>query len=446
MPLVPPHAGVTFAPAASSRSPPMKSPPAHFPARDFLSSSTNYFRRIFIPRGSSSSSDSDALSLPMDPPSPPAVNINININSSSSGEEGSPWSQGPWRVVKDADRLLHPHWLGFQPLPHAFHVGVGVAVAVIAVGSLVGNAVVLSSIFRFRSLRTSSNMFLISLALAEILMGSLALPLFAVASFVGHWPFGYYVCQFYATTTGVAGLVTINTLAAISFDRYNVVVRHGSHPPRNTKKVNLLVILIIWLLSTLWATSPVLWRGRYTLEGIGTTCTFDYLGRDRDNVCFVVVMMVFNFAVPLLVIVFSYTQIFMSVLSVQRGLMDCSPHIAVGTRSQQPFRRQTELKTASTILMIICFFCLAWTPYVVVCAIGLFGDVSLVTPLVSAIPCVLAKAATVSNPPLYSLGHPKFRKKISCLLSRTISREPYYSVAVNGSPRNNAPPLQSSYV
>jgi hypothetical protein len=44
--------------------------------------------------------------------------------------------------------------------------------------------------YRFRSLRTTSNLFIISLALADVLMSCIDFPLFAASSFLGYWPFG----------------------------------------------------------------------------------------------------------------------------------------------------------------------------------------------------------------------------------------------------------------
>ncbi|KAL8579425.1 hypothetical protein ACOMHN_026790 [Nucella lapillus] len=572
---------------------------------------------------------------------------NGHQGGSNSSSQGVAWWENGWaRGGGMWEGIVHPHWLNYAPLPYAFHVCVGVLMVFTALSSLVGNGLVLWSFFRFRSLRTSSNLFIISLALADILMSSVDFPLFATASFLGYWSFGYHeachlfvatmttmttranlhlrpssdaqpvevcqlfvatmttmttranlhlrpssnaqpveddddddnasqtssasvigrptrrglspvrgdgddddnasqslsasvigrptrrglppvryydddddnatqtssasvigrptrrglspvryddddddnasqtssasvigrptrrglspvrgdgddddnasqsssasvigrptrrglspvryddddasqsssddraLCQLYGSTTGIAGLVTINTLAAISYDRYTVVVRHVGPVRYISKSMTLKVILVIWLLSVLWIVLPLAGWSHYTLEGIGTTCTFDYLTRTPLNVSYVIVLMVTNFLFPLLVILYSYARIFMSVASVQRGLMDCSPEISIGTQRQR-FRRQTEMKTASSMLIIVTFFCLSWTPYVIVSLIGLFGDVTLVSPVVSALPCIFAKVATVSNPPLYSLGHPKFRKKIRYLVKSSFRR------------------------
>ena len=72
-----------------------------------------------------------------------------------------------------------------------------------------------------------------------------------------------------------------------------------------------------------------------------------------------------------------------------------------------------------------------WTPYAIVCAIGCFGNQSLVTPLVSQLPSFLgklsvdsfsmplinikfpAKTASCLNPVVYAVSHPKFREAIA---------------------------------
>nr|KAG5714935.1 hypothetical protein BaRGS_000423 [Batillaria attramentaria] len=212
---------------------------------------------------------------------------------------------------------------------------------------------------------------------------------------VSHWLglVGEYklVCQLYGATTGIAGLVTINTLAAISYDRYTVMVRRVGPVRYISKQMTLMVIVTIWVMSSLWVVAPLLGWSSFTLEGLGTTCTFDYLTTSTKNRSYVVTLMVTNFLAPLVVIIYSYGRIFMSVASVRQTLMDCSPQIAVGTQTQRlRFRHQTEIKTATTIFMIVCFFCVAWTPYCIVALIGLYGDVSLARELISDLKMQLA--------------------------------------------------------
>lgn len=73
---------------------------------------------------------------------------------------------------------------------------------------------------------------------------------------------------------------------------------------------------------------------------------------------------------------------------------------------------KTEIKTAKVSLTIVLGFLLSWTPYATVALIGQFGPAELVTPYVSEIPVMFAKASAMHNPVIYALSHPRFREVI----------------------------------
>jgi hypothetical protein len=75
-------------------------------------------------------------------------------------------------------------------------------------------------------------------------------------------------------------------------------------------------------------------------------------------------------------------------------------------------RRQVEMQITRLVVIITLSFFFCWTPFAVVSLIGVFGDASVVTPLVSSLPQMLAKVGTVLNPLLYVLAHPKHRKTL----------------------------------
>ena len=66
-------------------------------------------------------------------------------------------------------------------------------------------------------------------------------------------------------------------------------------------------------------------------------------------------------------------------------------------------RRQVEIDTAKTVLVVVGLFCLSWMPYAVISMIGVYGDQSLITPMASAIPGLFAKASTLYNPIIYAI-------------------------------------------
>ena len=59
--------------------------------------------------------------------------------------------------------------------------------------------------------------------------------------------------------------------------------------------------------------------------------------------------------------------------------------------------------------MNVMVWVLAWTPYATVCMIGAFGNRMTVTPLMSQIPAFGAKLASMFNPLVMMMSHPKYR-------------------------------------
>ncbi|XP_059156489.1 rhodopsin-like [Physella acuta] len=227
---------------------------------------------------------------------------------------------------------VHTHWADHAPVPAAIHFTIGLFITVIGLAAVCGNILVILTCVRFKDLRTRSNILIINLAIGDLFMCSVDFPLLALASFYQTWPFGSKVCQMYAFLTAVAGMVTINTLAVIAADRYWAVVRRpnpGHHLPRCA---TALAVASVWCYSISWALCPILGWGAYILDGIGTTCTFDYLTRSWHNRSFVMAMVAGNFLLPFAVMAFCYTRIWLAVREVKSGLERESSHVTMGRR------------------------------------------------------------------------------------------------------------------
>lgn len=73
------------------------------------------------------------------------------------------------------------------------------------------------------------------------------------------------------------------------------------------------------------------------------------------------------------------------------------------------------------VLTLILLFTISWSPYATVSFIGQFGDVRLLTPWVSALPALFAKASVIYNPIVYGMSHPHFRSSLQHLFSSVVS-------------------------
>ena len=151
----------------------------------------------------------------------------------------------------------------------------------IAVVAAVGNFLVCFAILANRHLRSyPTNLFLLSLAVTDLLTVSLAMPFDIEFLFLqGAWRHGKIMCVTFMTFYLNSGPNPILTLLVISVDRYKNLkdpFRRFRDKESMTQKRALIVISIIWICSVMWALLPVImgWRVK-DLEPIHQGfCTF----------------------------------------------------------------------------------------------------------------------------------------------------------------------------
>lgn len=172
----------------------------------------------------------------------------------------------------------------------------------------------------------------------------------------------------------------------------------------------------IWLHCTLLVIMPLLGWSRYVPEGLLTSCSWDYTTRTASNRAYYVLLLVTGFVLPLGVICASYGRIAASVLTHARQMVCLNKQSSALRR----LRRQTEIRTAQVVVMLVLAYLTAWTPYAVVTLVGQFGPAQL-SPMATAVPAYFAKTAVVLDPLVYGFSHPHFRASLKHYLSNVLA-------------------------
>jgi r-opsin len=84
------------------------------------------------------------------------------------------------------------------------------------------------------------------------------------------------MCELHGFVGMFSGFMSIWTMAAISSDRYNVIVHGMAHKPMTYKKA-LFTILLIDVFCLIWSLLPFFGWNRYVLEGNMAVCGSDSL-------------------------------------------------------------------------------------------------------------------------------------------------------------------------
>ncbi|XP_076862621.1 dopamine receptor D4 related sequence [Brachyhypopomus gauderio] len=123
---------------------------------------------------------------------------------------------------------------------------------------ILGNVLVCLSVLTERSLKTATNYFIISLAVADLLLAVLVLPLYVYSEFLGgKWTLSMYICDALMTMDVMLCTASILNLCAISVDRFIAVVVPLKYNRNQFSVRQLALITATWVLS-LGVASPII--------------------------------------------------------------------------------------------------------------------------------------------------------------------------------------------
>ncbi len=155
-----------------------------------------------------------------------------------------------------------------RPSPHSQYVSVVIilVVTVIILVTIVGNVLVVVAVFTSRALRAPQNLFLVSLASADILVATLVIPFSLANEVMGYWNFGSTWCAFYLALDVLFCTSSIVHLCAISLDRYWSVTKAVSYNLKRTPRRIKFMIMVVWVISAVISFPPLLMTKHDELE------------------------------------------------------------------------------------------------------------------------------------------------------------------------------------
>ncbi|KAM4012898.1 visual pigment-like receptor peropsin [Anomaloglossus baeobatrachus] len=311
---------------------------------------------------------------------------------------------------------------------------IGIYLLLLGWFSWLGNGAVICILCRRRTSLDSQDLLMFNLAVSDAGISIFGYSRGIVELFHGLRKDVFWTCNVDGFLILLFGLISINTLTAISLLRYLKGCRpHQAH--RVNKDYISMVILIIWISAIIWSGSPVLGWGSFIESKYGT-CEIDWSLATSSPPYKVYVIGVFlsGFFIPVIVMIFCYVSIIRAVHQSHK----CS-------RGADISRRQIVMERDITrVSFVICTaFVLAWSPYAVLSMWSACGfQVPLLTTLVATL---FAKSASFYNPIIYLGLSPKFRHELRALLYCTQekkdlpidSEEPEKHYEVNMRPPND---------
>ncbi|EDV95013.1 GH23711 [Drosophila grimshawi] len=149
------------------------------------------------------------------------LEFEIDIQLLTNGYDGttltSYYNETSWTNASEMDTIVgeEPEQLSLVSI-----VVVGIFLSVLIFLSVAGNILVCLAIYTERSLRRIGNLFLASLAIADLFVASLVMTFAGVNDLLGYWIFGAEFCDTWVAFDVMCSTASILNLCAISMDRY----------------------------------------------------------------------------------------------------------------------------------------------------------------------------------------------------------------------------------
>ncbi|XP_070579590.1 beta-2 adrenergic receptor-like [Ptychodera flava] len=184
-----------------------------------------------------------------------------------------------------------------------------VGLAVVSLPCILLNSVVIAGILLDRSLHSVTNIFIVSLATADLLVGSVVVPLYVAEQNSG--PVKVLLnCILMRSFTGLFILASVAHLLLIAIDRYIAITFALRYQTLMTKRRAIAFIVACWVLSILAAFAPFMGWRREDSRDIGRvssgTCSYvDYM-----TLPYIVVVFIVWYTIPVIVMVVLYGLIF----------------------------------------------------------------------------------------------------------------------------------------
>ncbi|OCT89958.1 alpha-2B adrenergic receptor [Xenopus laevis] len=171
--------------------------------------------------------------------------------------------------------------------------------------TIFGNVLVIIAVLTSRSLKAPQNLFLVSLAAADILVATLIIPFSLANELMGYWYFGKTWCEMYLALDVLFCTSSIVHLCAISLDRYWSVSQAIEYNSKRTPKRIKCFILIVWTLAALISLPPLIYKGKSKDQNAKPECKLN------EEPWYILSSSICSFFAPCLIMILVYLRIYL---------------------------------------------------------------------------------------------------------------------------------------
>ncbi|CAG7786981.1 unnamed protein product [Allacma fusca] len=297
------------------------------------------------------------------------------------------------------------------------------AYSLLIVFGAIGNSLVVSAVIRKATMRTARNMFIINLAVSDLLLCVITMPLTLMEVLTVHWPLGRHVflCKLVGTLQATSIFVSTISITAIALDRYHVIV-YPTKP--SVQRVGAVIVLgLIWLISCILAAPLFIWRNfKHFVIGLpglsGVDFCLEEWPMDHGRAYYSIFTIIFQYAFPITVVSMAYAMICRKLRYRMKPGTQTTTDVENPTRARSGSGagkdKNRVRKTNTLLISIALIFVISWLPLNVFNVVWDLADEienKQTFYIIYAICHMIGMSSACSNPVLYGWLNENFRKE-----------------------------------
>ena len=281
----------------------------------------------------------------------------------------------------------------------------------INITSLVGNILVCMSVYRNQRLRTNTNLYIIALAVADLLSATLVMPFTTIALISGGWILGSFLCDLHAFIMNFVLYVSPTTMALTAFNRYIRIVKPSKYSTIFTQKRSGIMLGGSWAFVACYVAIPKL----AGLQDYGfmpgyALCHVIHLSEAGSLAHYSAVITLFLIT-PLSVAIVCYFKVFKV---IRHHNLNIAPSLQFS--HAQGHITVHEIKISKSLFLVVLAFIVCWIPAWAVAIVIRFRLTVTIAQGVQLFCSLSIYTSSAVNPFIYAGMNRSFRQEFKKIL------------------------------
>ena len=278
-------------------------------------------------------------------------------------------------------------------------------------GSL-GNISIIAAVCLRKKLRVRGNLFIVNLAVADLIITGYIMPMGLVTSHRNQYPFNAKFCHFNAFISITACLLSMHSAMLVAVERYVHICKTHHYKKFFTNTRCVILVACSWIYCMFWACQG--WTGWTTFKYTASLRQCLPLFPLSYSLC----VTLFCIVIPVITMAFCYRKIYCMVQSSRDHVLISQEDGGGGEggpRRKEQFKRIQWLPVLLSSLVISCIT--FWTPF---CVTIILESVITVLDVMYPISFWLLLTNSFANSILYGVMNTNFYREYKAIISEAI--------------------------